>query len=60
LQLSKPRPTFWHPQVGARRLRHAGAHRYVFRLGRNRREREQVVLSLPTIPLYPNKFLDAA
>jgi hypothetical protein len=47
-------------EVGARRLRHAGAHRYVFRLGRNRREREQVVLSLPTIPLYPNKSLDAA
>jgi hypothetical protein len=39
--------------VGARRLRHRGAHRYVFRLGRNRRERERVTLGLPDLRPYP-------
>jgi hypothetical protein len=46
-------------EVGARRLRHARAHRYVFRLGRNRREREQVVLGLPVGASYP-KLVDVA
>jgi hypothetical protein len=45
--------------IGARRLRHRGNHRYVFRLGRNRRERERIRLGLPEIPLYP-KHLDLA
>ena len=42
--------------VGATRLRHRGAHRYVFRLGRNRREREQVALGLPDRRPYPKRI----
>ncbi len=41
--------------VGARNLRHRGAHRYVFRLGRNRREREQIKLGLPAQQPYPKQ-----
>ncbi|MEV6683392.1 hypothetical protein AB0N09_42060 [Streptomyces erythrochromogenes] len=39
--------------VGARNLRHRGVHRYVFRLGRSRRERESIRLGLPTGLAYP-------
>ncbi|MDG4857075.1 hypothetical protein P8605_02690 [Streptomyces sp. T-3] len=39
--------------VGARNVRHRGAHRYVFRLGRSRREREQIKLGLPARRPYP-------
>ncbi|WP_260608966.1 hypothetical protein [Streptomyces sp. WAC 01325] len=41
--------------VGARNVRHRGAHRYVFRLGRSRREREQVKLGLPARQPYPKR-----
>ncbi|MFE0356498.1 hypothetical protein ACFW2K_22660 [Streptomyces nigra] len=43
--------------VGVRLLRHRGAHRYVFRLGRNRRERERIRLGRPEVrptPLLPD------
>ncbi|MFI8932411.1 hypothetical protein ACIG3E_32705 [Streptomyces sp. NPDC053474] len=36
--------------VRVRRLRHRGVHRYVFRLGKNRRERERVRLGRPELP----------
>ncbi|MFE3609344.1 Mom family adenine methylcarbamoylation protein [Streptomyces goshikiensis] len=36
--------------VGVRRLRHRGAHRYVFRLGRNRKEREGIRLGWVGLP----------
>ncbi|MEU5242232.1 hypothetical protein ACH4UR_37210 [Streptomyces lydicus] len=39
--------------VGARNLRHRGVHRFVYRLGRNRRERERIRLGLPTVSAYP-------
>ncbi|MEU8544531.1 hypothetical protein AB0C52_31820 [Streptomyces sp. NPDC048717] len=39
--------------VGARNLRHHGVHRFVYRLGRNRRERESIRLGLPTVSAYP-------
>ncbi|MER5698865.1 hypothetical protein ACWDBO_45090 [Streptomyces mirabilis] len=39
--------------VGARNVRHRGAHRYVFRLGRTRREREEIKLGLPARHPYP-------
>lgn len=56
-------PSAWLHQaleeIGARRLRHRGVHRYVFRLGRNRRERERIRLGLPAIPVFP-KLPDAA
>lgn len=56
-------PTAWLTQaltdVGARRLRHRGAHRYVFRLGRSRRERERVTLGQAVAGPYP-KTIDAA
>lgn len=39
--------------VGARNVRHRGAHRYVFRLGRTRREREEIKLGLPARRPYP-------
>ncbi|MEU7198127.1 hypothetical protein AB0B04_32170 [Streptomyces xinghaiensis] len=39
--------------VGARNVRHRGAHRYVYRLGRNRREREGIRLGLPAVGVYP-------
>ncbi|MET9913476.1 hypothetical protein ABZZ74_43115 [Streptomyces sp. NPDC006476] len=41
--------------VGARNVRHRGAHRYVFRLGKNRREREQINLDLPAQRPYPKQ-----
>lgn len=41
--------------VGARNVRHRGAHRYVWRLGRSRREREQIKLGLPTQRPYPKQ-----
>lgn len=43
--------------VGARLQRHRGAHRYVFRLGRNRRERERIRLGRPEVwptPMIPD------
>ncbi|MDQ0904053.1 hypothetical protein QFZ22_000038 [Streptomyces canus] len=40
--------------VGARNVRHAGPHRYVFRLGRNRRERESIRLGIDRRP-YPKR-----
>lgn len=56
-------PTAWLRQaladVGVRRLRHRGAHRYVFRLGRNRRERERIPLGHKQLMPYP-KQPDAA
>jgi len=39
--------------LGARRLRHRGNHRYVFALGRNRRERDQVRIAAPPGTRYP-------
>ncbi|GGU37649.1 hypothetical protein GCM10010289_68210 [Streptomyces violascens] len=39
--------------VGARNLRHRGVHRYVYRLGRNRRERESIRLGLSAGTAYP-------
>ncbi|MGW6145657.1 Mom family adenine methylcarbamoylation protein, partial [Streptomyces sp. NPDC055140] len=39
--------------VGARNLRHHGVHRYVYRLGGSRRERESIRLGLPTYDSYP-------
>ncbi|GAA1042166.1 hypothetical protein GCM10009566_42490 [Streptomyces murinus] len=41
--------------VGARNIRHRGAHRYVWRLGRSRREREQIKLGLPAQRSYPKQ-----
>ncbi|MGW7365403.1 Mom family adenine methylcarbamoylation protein [Streptomyces sp. NPDC054841] len=41
--------------VGARNIRHRGAHRYVFRLGRTRREREEIALGLPVLRPYPKR-----
>ena len=43
--------------IGAASLRHRGNHRYLFRLGNNRRDRERVTVGLPVIPTYP-KFID--
>lgn len=43
--------------VGVRLLRHRGAHRYVFRLGTNRRERERIRLGRPEVrptPRFPD------
>ncbi|WP_237405502.1 hypothetical protein [Actinacidiphila reveromycinica] len=42
-------------QVGARNIRHRGPHRYVFRLGKNRRERESIELGLPDRRPYPKR-----
>lgn len=39
--------------VGARSIRHRGAHRYVFRLGRTRAEREEIELAVPSLRPYP-------
>ncbi|MYT71184.1 hypothetical protein GTY60_16065 [Streptomyces sp. SID8367] len=39
--------------VGARNYRHRGVHRYVFRLGTNRRKRESIRLGIPTRAPYP-------
>lgn len=41
--------------VGARSQRHRGVHRYVYRLGRNRREWESIRLGLPTVGAFPKK-----
>ncbi|MGX1915686.1 FAD-dependent monooxygenase [Streptomyces phaeochromogenes] len=41
--------------VGARNVRHRGAHRFVYRLGRNRREREQIKLGFPARQPYPKE-----
>lgn len=41
--------------VGARNLRHHGAHRYVFRLGKNRRERDRITLGYPEMKPYPKR-----
>ncbi|MGW0868996.1 hypothetical protein ACWD3Z_00760 [Streptomyces sp. NPDC002740] len=41
--------------VGARNQRHHGVHRFVYRLGRNRRERESIRLGLPTVSPYPKQ-----
>jgi hypothetical protein len=45
--------------VGARRVRHRGNHRYCFRLGRTRRERDAVLIDLPSRP-YPKRVDFAA
>ncbi|MFD3920180.1 hypothetical protein [Streptomyces sp. NPDC058595] len=41
--------------IGARNVRHPGAHRYLFRLGKNRRERERIKLGLPEQRPYPKR-----
>ncbi|MET8572982.1 hypothetical protein [Streptomyces sp. NPDC004783] len=41
--------------VGARNVRHRGAHRWVFRLGRTRREREDIKLGVPSLRPYPKR-----
>ncbi|WP_369383285.1 hypothetical protein [Streptomyces sp. cg36] len=41
--------------VGARTLRHRGAHRFVYRLGRTRRERKEIELGLPVRWPYPKR-----
>jgi hypothetical protein len=46
-------------QVGAYRARHRGCHRYVFRLGATRREREAVRIALPPLG-YPQQLDEAA
>jgi hypothetical protein len=46
--------------IGVRRIRHRGAHRYVFRLGRNARKRSRISLGLPTNSAYPKQIDDAA
>ncbi|MEU6557639.1 hypothetical protein ABZ915_46640 [Streptomyces sp. NPDC046915] len=52
-------PTLWLREalaaVGARNVRHRGAHRFVFRLGRTRREREEIELGLPTRRPHPKQ-----
>jgi hypothetical protein len=45
--------------IGVRRLRHRGPHRYVFRLGRNARARSTIPIGLPTSP-YPKTIDHAA
>ncbi|WP_199839322.1 hypothetical protein [Streptomyces sp. NRRL F-5122] len=41
--------------VGARNIRHRGAHRFVFRLGRTRKEREEIKLGLTALRPYPKQ-----
>ncbi|MFE1279433.1 Mom family adenine methylcarbamoylation protein [[Kitasatospora] papulosa] len=41
--------------AGVRRLRHRGNHRWVFILGRNRRERAEVRLGRPVLPVTPQQ-----
>lgn len=41
-------------EIGARRLRHPGALRYVFRLG-STRDRHRIPLGIPAIPTYPKQ-----
>ncbi|MFE9127340.1 hypothetical protein ACFYOF_18305 [Streptomyces sp. NPDC007148] len=41
--------------VGARNIRHRGAHRFVFRLGRTRKEREEIELGLTALRPYPKQ-----
>lgn len=52
-------PSEWLKQalvdVKACRVRHRGAHRYVFRLGRNLRERERIRLAIPEQRPYPKR-----
>jgi hypothetical protein len=40
--------------IGARSLRHPGNHRFIFKLGRDRREQRQVLCPLPALP-YPKR-----
>lgn len=55
-------PAAWLKQalaeIGARTIRHRGNHRYVFRLGRTRRERDGIDLAYRSSP-FP-KLADAA
>jgi hypothetical protein len=44
--------------VGARNVRHRGAHRYVFRLGKTRSEREGIRVGLPAVGVYPKRHDD--
>ncbi len=44
-------------QIGARRSRHPGTHRYALPVGRNRAERSRAVFGMPALP-YP-KWADA-
>ncbi|MFI1765309.1 hypothetical protein ACH41H_25065 [Streptomyces sp. NPDC020800] len=50
-------PTEWLrdalADIGARRIRHRGPHRYVFRLPSTRREREAIRLGDPPLAAYP-------
>ncbi|MFC0843448.1 hypothetical protein ACFH04_06830 [Streptomyces noboritoensis] len=41
--------------VGARTIRHRGVHRFIYRLGRTRREREEIELGLPAQRPYPKR-----
>ncbi|MFF9786305.1 Mom family adenine methylcarbamoylation protein [Streptomyces nigrescens] len=41
--------------VGARTVRHRGAHRYVFRLGKDRRARESIRLGMPALGVFPKR-----
>lgn len=41
--------------IGARNVRHRGAHRWVFRLGRTRHEREDIKLGVPSLRPYPKR-----
>jgi hypothetical protein len=42
-------------EVGTRNIRHRGAHRWLFRLGRTRRDREEVLLGLPVQQPFPTR-----
>ncbi|MGW6202160.1 Mom family adenine methylcarbamoylation protein [Streptomyces sp. NPDC055089] len=41
--------------IGARNVRHRGPHRYVFRLGKNRRARDRITLGYPELTKYPKR-----
>ncbi|MFI8169744.1 hypothetical protein ACIGAN_25755 [Streptomyces sp. NPDC085931] len=41
--------------VGARAVRHRGCHRYVFPLGRNRRQRARIKIGFDARPAYPRR-----
>ncbi|WP_329318998.1 MULTISPECIES: Mom family adenine methylcarbamoylation protein [unclassified Streptomyces] len=41
--------------VGARNVRHRGTHRWLFRLGRTRRERDEIRLGLPAVHPFPKQ-----
>jgi hypothetical protein len=53
------RPSAWLAEaledIGIRRLRHRGCHRYVFALGRSQRERSKVDIRVPALP-YPKRI----